>query len=1021
MITVFVSGIVLYVVYIVGSMLGNSPLMANSTSVLNEGQGFAALLEPYGLIAYMEQSTYWSSEQRNTFMPSLSGDLLLNKILWLAVSFSLFVSPIKPLVFRTVNEGKPQKSPSKKVNTPTLDTLAFKPYQSIKPMINFDSFNLAIALSKFKIEYFTATRGKVFIVLMITTICFTLGSVISGIFDGPISNGQSYLPQTALILEMLQQPLSKIGMLVVIFFTVELFWNERENKISPLIDGTPTQNFTFYLAKLVTVLSIGFTLIACSAVTAILFQFSQGEFNVQPQLYLTLFYYSGVPMLLAALVTLFLQRFAKVKPIGLLLGVGVFLLPSLVKGIVFDHPLIVFAYQPYFIFSQMADTIYHADAAHWYNLYWLSLTCVLAVLTVKHWQRGSSVASQKLTRVGRITLTCFGLLSVGSGSYIFYQTNVFNQFLTKEQNIALMVDYEKKYQAFKTVATPTVIDVKVKMDVFPEQRMYQVSGNYVIENQTSQPISQILVSVLRQSHVKYKVSIENTTLIEHDHKHQSMLFTLDSPLAPNAKTALDFTLSATHNAFGELDGEHYVTAGGSYIELEDVIPQFGFMDYYVLEDNEERKKHQLPKLTTTIPTSEMQVRLDDRLLFDATISTSEKQTAVTVGQLKKQWQEGDRNYFHYQTNERIKAQLAVISAELTTTKANHKGVELTIFHHPEHNSDNEMILTALTQTMDYFAQHYQPYHGAHYSVVELPYFSSRQSFGSAQPGMYVGVENRMFNLDSRNVDLAEFNPLLRGIAHEFAHQYWGDYIEPHYIQGAAILTETLAKYTELVMLKKIYGEHTTLDLINQSLDVYLKTRPYMTDYEQPLYTMGNDFHLFYSKGQHSMHALTDILGEEKINHALKYLLVNKGYPNKPTSIDLLSAFYQQANDQQIPLIDDLFKRVIFHEFDIHQAKMTQTNQGKYVTTVDVSTIKYEVKQGTNVELKVAIDDVIDIGLYSGFPAYDDSNALIIQKIAFNTERSTITLYSDTKPTHVQIDPKLFRIDRNLANNIAVIE
>lgn len=1019
MITVFVSGIVLYVVYIVGSIFGNSPLMANS-SVLSEGYGFASLIEPYGLIAFTEQSAYWSAEQRNTSMPSLTGTLLFNRILWLAISLSLFVFTYKVFSFRAEHKIKTAKKDQAQSAITAPDNKAFAPYKSMKPVINFSEFNWSVAWSKFNIEYITATRGKVFIVLLITTIAFTLGNLISSVFDGPVAGGQAFLPQTALILGWLQEPLAKIGMLVVIFFTVELFWNERLVKIAPLVDCTPTHNFTFYCAKLAAVLAIGFTLILVSIISAIVFQLSQGYFDIQPQQYLLLFYYSGVPMLLAALLTLFLQRFAKVKAIGLLLGVGVFVLNGVVKGMLLDHPLTVFAYQPYFMFSDMADTIYHAQAAHWYNIYWLSLTGILGVITVKYWQRGTLVTAEGLTQKARVLLASLALVCITSASYIFYQTNVFNTFMTEEQQIALMADYEKKYQSYKDKSTPTIVDVKLAMDIFPEQRSYQVSGSYIIENQTAQPINEVLVSVLRQSHANYQVELAGAELTTHDQTHQTMLFTLATPLAPKASTSVKFSLTATHNAFGELDGEHYVTEGGSYIEVEDVIPQFGFNENYVLSDTEHRKEHDLPSLTPTMPEPHMHVEAHDKLMFDAIISTTTPQTVVTVGTLKKQWIEEGRQYFHYQSDKPIQAQLAVVSANFDTKTRSHNGVELTVYHAPEHNQDNEMILTALTQSMDYFAEHYMPYKGKHYAVVEIPYFSATQSFGSSQPGMYVGVENRMFNLDSRQVDLAEFNPQLRGISHEFAHQYWGDYLEPHYIAGAAMVTETLAKYTELVMLNHVYGDMATFDLVNQSLDFYLKVRPYMTDIEQPLYRMGHDPHLFYGKGQHSMHALLDILGEKKINLALKQLLTEKGYPYKATTLDVLNAFYQQATHEQVKQIDDLFKHVVFHSFEIHDANTQQLSEqtnSKYMTTIDVSTLKFKLDLQTNQEQATPINDYIDIALYQGYPMFDDRNAILVEKVRFNKDRSEVTLYTDKKPTHVYIDPKLHRIDRNLSDNV----
>ena len=87
-------------------------------------------------------------------------------------------------------------------------------------------------------------------------------------------------------------------------------------------------------------------------------------------------------------------------------------------------------------------------------------------------------------------------------------------------------------------SAPTIIDVKLAMDIFPESRSYEIRGSYTIENQSDQPISEVLVSVLRQSHVKYQLTLAGAKLTNHDHEHQTMLFTFTTPLAPQKKYPL---------------------------------------------------------------------------------------------------------------------------------------------------------------------------------------------------------------------------------------------------------------------------------------------------------------------------------------------------------------------------------------------------------------------------------------------------------------------------------------------------
>lgn len=1018
---VYVAGIVIFVLYILLSILGNSPLMATSNSLLSDSTGFASLLEPYGLIAFMEQSAFWTSGQRNILSPEFSGNLLFNRLLWLSASVSLFAYTYHKFTFRAANKASKKAAinvDNEEVNSKPSDA---ENYQAVTPKQNFENFNLSILFSKLKLEYLTATKGKTFIILLLVTMVFTLGNLMGNIFDGPIANGQAYYPLTSMILELLRQPLTDIGMLVAIFYSVELYWSERDVKIDALIDVTPTKNLTFYLAKLTTVIMICFTLVTTSVITAIAFQLSQGMLDIQPWLYLILFYYAGIPMLLTALLTLSLQRLTKNKALGLLLGIGIFVMSVLIKNIGLDHPLTVLAYRPQFMFSDMADTIYHDDAVHWYNLYWLSFGLMLSIVSIKFWQRGTSNIAQQLSRLTKGLLTTTAVMFLASGSYIYYQTNIFNEYLTDEQTLELMAEYEREYAEFAPLAQPTVVDIKVDVDIYPDERRYQAKGRYVIENHTAKPIDKVMVSILRQSHIKQNLVIKEAELERYDETYQTYFYRLNKPMQVGEQRTVNFDFSVTHNAFKPLDGEHYITKGGAYIELEDIMPQFGYIQRYVIDDEEERVKRNLPLVKLVMPTSDMQKVSDDWVDFETTVSTNQSQTVVTVGHLQKSWSEDGRNYFHYKTDTKVQRQLAYTSAVFEQKNTKYKGVDINVFHSPGHDNDNKYTVDALKHTIDYFAQHYGAYRSNQFTVVELPYFSSAQSFGSAQPGMYLGVENRFFNLDNRGAEIEDFNPLLRGVSHEFAHQYWGGYINPNYVGGYALLTETLCKYTELVLARKIYGKYSTNIEVHLSLDRYLRARPYSNNVEKPLYTIGMQPHIYYAKGKQTMHALLDLLGESKINQALHRLLNNYGYPKKPTSLDLLNEFYLVANESQKVMIDDLFKRVVFHDLTLNSAKSTQLANGSYETKIDVSTIKWVLNPQSNKEEKQPINDNLDIAFYSSFPAVDNANMLLIQKVKFNKGRTLVTIESKEKPSHVKVDPNRFRIDRNLVDNVLSVD
>ena len=118
--------------------------------------------------------------------------------------------------FRAVSKVSKKKKNLTEYKDARLSDSRVESYQAVLPTHNVENFNFSIWFSKLKLEYLTVTKGKTFIILLLVTVLFSLGNLIGSIFDGPINNGQPYYPLTSLILELLRQPLTDIGMLVAI-------------------------------------------------------------------------------------------------------------------------------------------------------------------------------------------------------------------------------------------------------------------------------------------------------------------------------------------------------------------------------------------------------------------------------------------------------------------------------------------------------------------------------------------------------------------------------------------------------------------------------------------------------------------------------------------------------------------------------------------------------------------------------------------------------------------------------------
>jgi ABC-type transport system involved in multi-copper enzyme maturation permease subunit len=1006
LIPIYIVTLLVFILYVLASMLGNSPLMAMSTPFVAEGGGISSLLDPFAVIPFFEQTAFWSIEDKNTLLPELKGSLLYNRLIWLSIAISAFAYTYNRFQFKVRSTKESKKIAASTENLPSSNTLL------LTAKTHSHLFHFKVFISKVKIEYITIIKGLSFLVVAILIVGFLFITLYEQITRGPIDQ-TSYYPLTELILELLQDPLSKVGLFIAIFYAVELYWNERSNKMEMVIDATPAKNSLFFLGKFVSLTAVCFSIILVAILTAILFQFSHGYFNIKPLLYLRLFYYTGLLLMLVGGLTLVLQRFAKNKAIGLGLGVSIVFYPQVFGYLEIAYPTTIFAYSPSFIFSDMASLAYHAEAYAYVSLYWAAFLGLLSVLAIKFWKRGNSTRPQTLSKTSKSVAFVFLLLFLGSGSYLYQHYHVLNPRSTQEERIAYRAYYEKTYSKFSDLAQPTITSIDVNVDIFPDERRYHAAGRFVFQNKTDAPIERVMISMQKVNTLKYSIDIQDAALESKNEVDQVMWYKLNTPLAAMDSSELAFSIDITRSAFSRLDGENYVTAGGSYFELEDYLPFFGYLSTQELNDPKNRKAQGLPELRYTPPEEADNLYSDDWMIVSTNITTSADQTAVTVGELIDQGQKNGRNYFHYKTDQKIERVFPITSAHFSVKKKTHNGVEMQIFHSPNHNKDNDQFFNALESGMDYFNTNFVPYTFKSFKIVELPYFSSEQSFGAAFPGMYGGVENRFFNLNNEGY---ERNQSLRGVIHEFSHQYWGMYITPQAIGGYSMLTEVLAKYSELVLQEKLYGKYSNNKELEQAIGIYLRNRTRITETEKPLYSIGSQPMIYYAKGLHSMTALRELLGEEQINLALRRFLSKYRHPQYPTSLDLLNEFYAVADSNQFAIIDDLFKRVVFHDFKLDSATVQKEND-LFLVDVNVQAIKTVLDETTNTEFKETINDSIEIALYSGLPDVENKNMITIKKFYLNKENSSVQFLSDQKPAYIKIDPNMYRIDRNEANNI----
>ena len=96
----------------------------------------------------------------------------------------------------------------------------------------------------------------------------------------------------------------------------------------------------------------------------------------------------------------------------------------------------------------------------------------------------------------------------------------------------------------------------------------------------------------------------------------------------------------------------------------------------------------------------------------------------------------------------------------------------------------------------------------HVRIAEVP--SSWPFGGFAHPGTISMVEDRLYLSDVSKEET--FNVVAKRAIHEVAHQWWGHTLSAKPVAGGSLFIEGFAKYTEAVVLEKMYGKRALYHL-----------------------------------------------------------------------------------------------------------------------------------------------------------------------------------------------------------------
>jgi len=154
-------------------------------------------------------------------------------------------------------------------------------------------------------------------------------------------------------------------------------------------------------------------------------------------------------------------------------------------------------------------------------IYWIAFGLLLTILSFKIWNRGIgasfSVKMKQLftnwTKFQKLSISFLMILFIGFGSLIFYNVNIVSEYKSSNDRLDFSENYERKFKKYEEVERLYPTSIKTEVAIYPKDRSYTVSANYVLINRSEKPISQVFITERKTLDTAY---IENADLIKHD-------------------------------------------------------------------------------------------------------------------------------------------------------------------------------------------------------------------------------------------------------------------------------------------------------------------------------------------------------------------------------------------------------------------------------------------------------------------------------------------------------------------------
>ena len=993
-----------------------------------ERERLAAFLDPFAIRTYTLATKYWTVAEKNTQSIGWTGPMLWNRLLWLAVGGLIFAFAYRRFSFS--EKRKKAGAAENAVEIAEASSLAKVPLAALPAAISRHG-RWPQFVASVRVDFFGVVKSTSFIVILLAAL---LNSIPNLVLSANQGYGDTTFPVTYWVLNIIAGTLYMFLVAMIAYYAGVLVWKERDARMDEIHDALPVPEWLSYLPRLTALIGIVLLVQLVAMLSGILVQTFQGYHRYQLGLYLSeMFLRGGSLFLFLAVLAFFIHAVAPNKYVGYFANI-VFLIANFFiwRPLNVATFLVRFGMRPDVAYSDFFGDAPFRAGWTWFTIYWMLFCALLAIATVVFWPRGKQNWAQRPHEAGlrlrgglrTLALVCV-VLWAATGLWIAYNTMVLNPLFGPKDLERLQADYEKTYQPFDRLPQPRVRAVKYFIDIYPETRNMTMRGEQVIYNPYRQPLQEVHFSLDRN--YSTRIDIPGATLAKDDTRLYYRIYRFRLPLQPGESRVMQFTVASRTRGFENSVTNRELVQNGTFFNNR-IAPVIGYDRVRELDDATTRRKYGLKEIDL-MPALERNCTGDcgetylgghsDWVDVDTVIGTSPDQTAVAPGSLIREWRgDGGRRYFEYRLDHPSLNFYSFISARYQVAREDWNGIKLEVYYLKEHPWNVPRMLNSMKKSLDYFTRNFGPYAHKEARIIEFPRVAS---FAQAFPGTMPYSESIGFIANLNHPD--DIDLVFYVVAHEMAHQWWAHQVIGANMEGATLLSETLAQYSALMVMEKEYGHDIMRKFLRYEMDRYLRSRGRERLQERPLLTVeANQGYVHYRKGSVAMYYLKEMIGEDAVNRALRNLIRQHAYapPPYPASWVLVDALRAETPAQYQYLLKDLFEDMTLFSNRTLAASARKRSDGKYDVTIDIETRKFKADAKGN-ETEVPVNDWIDIGAFAKpEKGKKYGRTLYRERLHLVLAHSTHTFTVNDLPDQAGVDPFLLLVDRIPDDNMKTL-